>query len=147
MHEIEHLRQIVVAGAAPVPHHGIVTVGIKGKDVDIAAAEIIEMAALDERGACILYLAEGQWIEPIVFGADKFEMFGKPFAAMGYEAFIVGPGHRTVEIIVPGNESAVSHSPEKSAAADAVAQIMLAAYFVESYEYFEQTALQLFYIV
>ena len=145
--EVEQLFETVVAHAAQAPFQAVGAVAVEGEDVDVAAAKVIEVAALDKRRAVVLDFAERQRIGRVVFGAHELEMLGQPLLAMLDKALIIRAWHRAVKVVVPGYESAVADGAEQRAAADAIAQIVLAAHLVEGDEDFQQPSLQLFYVI
>ena len=147
VHKIEQLFEAVIAHAAHPAPESVGTMAVKGEDVNITAAEVIEVTALDEGCAVVLNFAKWKGIGGVVLGADKLQMLGQPFFAMLDKTLIIRTRHRAIQVIVPGDEASVADGAQQGATADAIAQAVLTAHLVELEENIQESMLKVLYVI
>lgn len=145
--EVLHLLQEEIAGEVESLLEGVGCHPVKGKDIYVYSPEVAEVHALNECGAGILYLGEGQWVVWVGFVADNFKWGGHPLVSMLHEQIIIFAGHADVEVIVPWYEAFVADSAKECAGDDVVAQVVFFAYLLHSEKYVKDAQLKRAYVV
>ena len=135
--EILHFLQIEVAGEVETLQEGIGRHAVEREDVDVYAAYVAQVHALDECCAGVLYLGEGQGIVGVGLVADDFQWSGHPVVGMLHEQVVVLARHAYVKVVVPGDESFVAHGSEECACNDVVSQVVSLAYLLDGEQYVE----------
>lgn len=106
---------------------------VKRKYVNVGSAQIRQLHSFDNGGVGILYLGKRLRIVLVGFVAYYFQIGRQPFFLMLNELVVVGAGHGDVHIIVPWDESPVTHGTEKGSCENVVTQIVLTAGLVDSF--------------
>ena len=74
---------------------------------------------------------EGLRVMLVVLGAYQFVAFGQPFLAVCDELVVVAVGHAHVSVVVPRNESLVTHGPKLCSRHNEIAEVILFACLVD----------------
>ena len=107
---------------------------VDGEHIDIETAHIVDMHALYQRGGIVLYLAKGEGVVFVVLGTDGLQAFGQPLLGVLHEALVVGARHADVDVVVPGNETAMTDGAQHGAVADVATDIVFAAHTIDIQE-------------
>ncbi len=109
---VDQLLQHVVAHQVQTTQQDIGRHAVDGKDIDVESAKVRQVCTLDERGAGVLHLAEGQRIGGVRLVAHKLVWLFKPLVGIGNEGLVVLTRHRNIKVVVPGNKTLVTHGTQ-----------------------------------
>ena len=92
-------------------------------------------------------LGKTEWVVRLIFRTHNLIGRRHPFLTVLYKNVIIYARHDDVHIVIPGDKAFVTHCSKHCACGKAIAQVVLPAYFVYCFKYFQKMLLERSYIV